>query len=264
MFSWLSRAFSYFARLGRVYFGMSNCFDEARSQKGGTAMSFPENSPAMSDQGVGMQRRGSRARRRAAGRPTGWMGSPALLLGASLMLLVLSLNACDGLFSHGVDRNCRPLEAPPPPWATIGNVALFSSDGLPVDAAGARVYCSQGMSPEEQARFYPNDPSGYRLVGERMVFAVGPDVVRNGVTCGFSSISLRHCAAPLRVRVEIPGCAPQEISWTWEENLQRSGAVDISFYVPVLLRCVGDASTSPPPQDASRVDAPAFSDSDVP
>lgn len=260
-----NRAISRFDHLNDIEFGACNYFNEAQPlQRGATTADCPAYFPTASDQDVAMRPRESRARRHAAGRPTGWVGSRTLFFGASLILLVLSLNACDERFSNGVDRNCRPLAAPPPPWVTLGNVALFSSDGRPVDAASARVYCSQGMSSEERALYFSERSQGFQLVGERMVFAVGPDVVRNSVTCGLSSIILRHCGAPLRVRVEIPGCVPQEISWTWEENLQRSAAVDISFYVPVLLRCAGDASTSPPTQDASRLDAPGLSNSDVP
>lgn len=189
---------------------------------------------------------------------------PTVSCFSRLALLVLSLSACDGLVTRSVGPDCRPSAATPLGWATLGYVALFSSDGRPVDASGARVYCSQGMSPEERATRYPDSPEGYLLVGERVAFVVGSDVVRNGFTCGASSLVLRYCDAPLRVRVEMPGCASQEISWTWQENIRRNGARDISFYVPVLLRCAADAAANPTDQDASRLDVPRLDNSDVP
>ncbi len=143
-----------------------------------------------------------------------------------------------------LDPGCRPSNDTPLTWATLGNIGLFHQDGRPLDRS-ARVLCSQGASGVEAASVNPHGLTAV-VVGEGTLRVVQGSA-RNLYDCGINSIILRNCSLPLRVQVEARGCDPIDLLWSWDDNYRFGPRSDISFHVPVRMRCdpLPDAGADP-------------------
>jgi len=138
------------------------------------------------------------------------------------------------------------------PWATTVNVALFDQDGRPVCTRG-RIEARQAGAAWYQLQTFPGAHAEL-LSNGRFGIISGESCNLYGATGTPDDIPQACTDIPLRWRVSVDGCEPAEGAWTWEQNIAY-GQVDISFYVPVRLRCTrtilpgADASTDVP--DAS-------------
>jgi hypothetical protein len=147
------------------------------------------------------------------------------------------------------DPGCAPSSSNgyPVTTVTLARIGLFREDGTAIELPDAIVTCAQGASATERAQYRPEFGVGKALLDGGVVGTSGEGTVFNLYGCGLGSI-LRRCGAPLRVRVDAPGCEPFERTWTWDDNYAQNGS-NSDFIVPVRLRCAGDAGIGPSMRD---------------
>lgn len=167
------------------------------------------------------------------------------------LALVAACTACSG----PDDAHCESSL----PWATVVHIALFDQHGRPVCNRG-RIEARQASAawyplwdfPGVHAELLPN--GRFTIAGEQscnLYYGTGTE----------QDIPQACTDIPLRWRVSVDGCEPAEGAWSWEQNIAY-GQVDISFYVPVRLRCTrtvlpsADASTDAPDASSDVTDAP--------
>jgi hypothetical protein len=135
------------------------------------------------------------------------------------------------------------------PWATLINIAIFDQDGNPV-CGRATVQARQFASSWLTLRVFPGT-SAVLLPNGSFAGVAGTEC-NYYFSTGSTEDAPRPCTdTPLRWRVSAEGCEPAEGSWSWEQNIAH-GQSDISFYVPVRLRC---GAASPSDDAAASADA---------
>jgi len=149
---------------------------------------------------------------------------------------------------------------PPLHWiCTPVNIAVFDQDGQPV-CNGGRVLARQ--HGREWYRANPVLQTRATLLPNGRFALVQGSMCNLYVTAGAEQDVPQACTeTPLCWRVELDGCDPAEGTWSWQQNIAQ-GQTDISFYVPVRLRCTRTIS----PGDDAAVDvlADASDAADVP
>ena len=126
---------------------------------------------------------------------------------------------------------------------------MFTEDGTPIELPNAVVSCTQGSAEFARAQYRPEFGFGAILENGAVHVVRGDGTLFNFYTCGVSGVILRRCSTPLRVRVEAPGCESYQRAFTWDENFDLNGPNQISFLIPVRLRCASDAGADPAMRD---------------
>lgn len=147
----------------------------------------------------------------------------------AFVLVALGIGGCYG--------NSDPLCNDPPPVATQLAVGLFDQTGAPLCDAPTLLIGSQPrldletdefdlvglvlLDDEGHLREVPGEPCNEWAT----LPAVGPD-----------RRFWQSCSGSIVVRVEVPGCTPAEVEWTWEDNTYP-GRNSLNWMVPVQLTC---------------------------